>query len=159
MKNATHTFKSYGTYNVTLTAVDDTLQKFVFTKVVVIENALASSFTLAKSYLKVTFTSTITGGDEKYTYEWNFGDDTAVSTEANPVHTYAKAGSYTIALKVTDGTGVSVTTEQTVVVAAEVVTPPPVTPPTKKSGGSGGGSFGLWLLDLAGTSLVRKKVK
>ncbi len=157
-KNATHTFDAYGNFDVTLTVVDDTLQKFVFAKVVVVENVLTSSFTSAKSYLKVTFTSTVAGGDEKYTYEWDFGDETAISTEANPVHTYAKAGSYTISLKVTDGTGSNITTVETIVVAAEVATPP-VTPPTKKTGGSGGGSFGLWLLALAGMSLVRKKVK
>ena len=156
-KNPSHTYESYGTYDVVLTVVDDTMQQFTFTKSVTIDNALNSTFSVAKSYLKATFTSTVSGGDESYTYEWNFGDESAVSVEANPIHTYSKAGSYTIALKVTDGTGTSINSEQTIVVAAQVVvTPPPVTPPKKSSSG-GGGSFGLWLLALAGVSLVRKK--
>jgi PKD repeat protein len=36
---------------------------------------------------------------------WNFGDGSPVSTEANPVHTYAAAGSYTVTLTVWDETG------------------------------------------------------
>jgi PKD repeat protein len=36
-------------------------------------------------------------------YSWNWGDGTAVSTTANPSHTYATPGSYTITLSAMDG--------------------------------------------------------
>src|SRR4029077_4504282 len=35
-------------------------------------------------------------------YSWNFGDGTAMSTEANPHHTYAHAGLYQARLTVSD---------------------------------------------------------
>lgn len=45
-------------------------------------------------------------------YEWNFGDGTAFSTEANPSHTFNASGlaSYQVVLKVTDAGGLSTTT-------------------------------------------------
>lgn len=39
------------------------------------------------------------------TYSWNFGDGSAVSTEANPSHVYSAAGDYTATLTVTDVSG------------------------------------------------------
>ena len=39
---------------------------------------------------------------EPLTYAWDFGDGTT-STAANPTHTYAAAGSYTVRLTVSDG--------------------------------------------------------
>jgi glucose/arabinose dehydrogenase len=38
-------------------------------------------------------------------YSWDFGDGTAVSSEANPEHTYATEGRYTALLSVSDGRG------------------------------------------------------
>ena len=35
------------------------------------------------------------------TYEWNFGDGSAISTSANPTHQYATPGNYTVTMKVT----------------------------------------------------------
>jgi PKD repeat protein len=46
-------------------------------------------------------------------YAWDFGDGTT-STEADPNHTYATAGSYQVALKVTDAGGLSDTMTQTI---------------------------------------------
>lgn len=47
------------------------------------------------------------------TYAWNFGDPTSASntsTLANPTHTYLRAGTYTVTLKVTDASNRSTTT-------------------------------------------------
>jgi len=39
------------------------------------------------------------------TWEWDFGDSAAKSTEQNPTHTYNRPGAYTARVKVTDSTG------------------------------------------------------
>jgi PKD repeat protein len=49
------------------------------------------------------------------TYEWDFGDGSAVSTEANPAHTYEDPDFYTATLKVTDNEGLSSTVVSLVV--------------------------------------------
>jgi glucose/arabinose dehydrogenase len=57
--------------------------------------------------LDVTFTgdkSSDPDGDI-LSYDWNFGDGSAHSSQANPVHTYTAAGSYTARLTVDDGHG------------------------------------------------------
>ena len=56
-------------------------------------------------------------------YEWRFGDGTT-STEPNPLHTYASAGTYTVTLVVTDDRGATGTETQTVTVT-EPEPPPP----------------------------------
>jgi PKD repeat protein len=54
-------------------------------------------------------------------YLWDFGDGTG-STQADPSHTYAAAGSYPVSLTVTDSNGVTATASQTVTVTAAGVT-------------------------------------
>jgi len=49
----------------------------------------------------ITFTANPTGGSGSYLYAWDFGD-TGISTMANPTHSYASPGNYTVALTVTD---------------------------------------------------------
>lgn len=59
----------------------------------------------------VDFTNTSTGG---VTYSWDFGDGTT-SSQINPSHTYASAGSWIVTLVVTNVDGCSDTITQTVV--------------------------------------------
>lgn len=49
----------------------------------------------ADDYRKVTFTNASQNFSE---LEWDFGDGSAVSSEENPVHTYAGVGTYTVKL-------------------------------------------------------------
>ena len=53
--------------------------------------------------MQFTGTGTDPEGDT-LTYDWNFGDGSAHSTQASPVHTYADDGPYTATLTVSDGT-------------------------------------------------------
>ncbi len=54
-----------------------------------------ANFIYTIDVLTVTFQNLSSGADS---YEWNFGDGNT-STEANPVHTYADGGDYTVSLK------------------------------------------------------------
>ena len=66
--------------------------------------------------LQPTFTSdgiclgevtTFTSGNASLTHTWDFGDNTNPSMDANPTHTYASEGTYTVTLTVMDGNGCS----------------------------------------------------
>ena len=67
-----------------------------------------------------------TGGStattDQLTYLWTFGDGTT-SSQQNPVHTYAVAGTYSATLKVSNATGQTATTQaQTISVASQPTT-------------------------------------
>jgi PKD repeat protein len=49
-------------------------------------------------------------------FEWNFGDGSPLSEEANPTHTYTSPGNYTAVLKVTDSSGQSTSTSTVITV-------------------------------------------
>ena len=78
--------------------------------------APTAAFTFAATDLAAQFTDQ--SGDTNGTissWAWAFGD-TTTSTQTNPLHTYAAAGSYTASLTVTDDDGITDTTHQTVAV-------------------------------------------
>ena len=62
---------------------------------------------------EIQFTNLSTGGVTPFTYEWDFGDGSAVSSLENPGHTYNEAGTYTISLTVTDDEATSLTESKT----------------------------------------------
>lgn len=47
-------------------------------------------------------------------YSWDFGDDSELSTEENPVHTFGEGGTYTVTLTSANDDGVSATKSETV---------------------------------------------
>jgi hypothetical protein len=51
---------------------------------------------------QVDFTSTVTGYNDSYS--WNFGDGSATSSQQNPSHAYTANGAYYVCLTVTNGT-------------------------------------------------------
>ncbi len=52
--------------------------------------------------LSVAFTGSAANGTAPYTYDWDFDDGSAHSTQQNPSHSYTDPGSYTVTLTVTD---------------------------------------------------------
>jgi carboxypeptidase T len=47
----------------------------------------------------------LTYGTPPFTYQWDFGDGTGVSSDANPAYTYTATGLYTVTLAVTNSLG------------------------------------------------------
>ncbi|MER6359758.1 collagenase [Kitasatospora sp. NPDC001527] len=78
--------------------------------------------------VSVSERSVQTGPGRITSWHWTFGDGTS-SDERNPSHTYAAAGSYTVALTTTDDTGRSATSPATVTVTAAPATLPTCTEP------------------------------
>lgn len=75
-----------------------------------------AGFTSVASDLEVAFTNTST---DATSYSWAFGDG-GTSTEENPTHTYAAAGTYTVELTATNEDG-SDSTEESVTVEGTAV--------------------------------------
>ena len=77
-----------------------------------------ANFTSSVSGLTVSFTDTSTDSNGTIaSRSWNFGDGTT-STATNPSRTYAAAGTYTVALTVTDNGGASNTVSRSVTVGS-----------------------------------------
>jgi PKD repeat protein len=75
--------------------------------------SFSSSPASGNAPLEVKFTDQSTGSPTSW--KWNFGDGT-YSTASNPVHTYKKAGTYSVSLKVKNKAGSSTKTTSTIVV-------------------------------------------
>ena len=81
--------------------------------------APTAAFTADVNGLEVAFTDGSSDADGTIaSYAWTFGDG-QTSTEANPIVTYAAAGSYTVKLTVTDDKGATATATRTVVAVGE----------------------------------------
>ena len=107
-QNPTHTYDAIGTYTVTLTVTDDQGETDTYTlDVDVTYTPPTAMFTYEPmeditNETEITFTDTSTMGDANIsTWSWDFGDETN-STEQNPTHTFAAAGTYTVTLTVVD---------------------------------------------------------
>jgi PKD repeat protein len=123
-QNPTHAYTAAGTYNVTLTAANAAGQSSA-SKFVTVPGGTApqANFTFQASGLTVAFADTSTGGPTSWT--WNFGDcpsnASCTSSQQNPTHTYAAAGTYTVTLTAANAAGQSSKPELVTVTA----TPPP----------------------------------
>jgi len=98
------------TYYVTGTDVNG-CQATDVTTVYILQNTSAS-FTYTITGVTTQFTST---SNNATSYSWDFGDNSPVSAQQNPSHTYTANGTYTVTLTVTGPCGV-VTTQQIVVI-------------------------------------------
>jgi PKD repeat protein len=123
--SANHTFGTPGLYSVSLTLVDTHGNLATSTHGVQVGSSPTATFTLpggaAPVGVPVSFnaagSSDSNGGGSIGSYAWDFGDGKSGSG-TTPSHAYAKPGTYTVTLTVTDNYGLtSLVTHQVVVVA------------------------------------------
>jgi len=112
-ENPSHTYASAGSYSVSLTVTDnggatdsDLTTATITTAPNVAPTANANGPYTGITGVAVSFFSTGSSDSDGTisAYLWNFGDGGS-STQANPTHTYASAGSYSVSLTVTDNDG------------------------------------------------------
>ena len=81
-----------------------------------------ANFTFAANGLTATFTNSSSDAESMpmaLKYNWDFGDG-MTSTDGNPMHTYAVAGTYNVKLEVIDpGSGSNIKTQSVMVTANE----------------------------------------
>ncbi|SEH97080.1 PKD domain-containing protein [Rheinheimera pacifica] len=83
--------------------------------------APVADFSFVASGLTVSFTDLSTDADNDISsWSWDFGDGNQADT-ANPSHTYASSGSYSVSLTTTDSTGLSNTAQKTVTVTDSTI--------------------------------------
>jgi len=104
-KTPVHTYKKHGKFSVSLTVKDKEKSESSTKKQIVIArpNNLNADFTHSpgkeKNPLSVCFNPVIS--NPNITYHWVFGDGGEADTQ-NPVHTYQKAGNYSVQLTVSE---------------------------------------------------------
>jgi PKD repeat protein len=107
-QNPCHTYQTPGVYAVTLTVSNvcdsDIEEKLDYITVLGPPTAGFSGTPQSGCRpLEVCFTDESTG--DPTSWEWDFGDGTATSTEQNPCHTYQDSGSYTVTLTASNACG------------------------------------------------------
>jgi PKD repeat protein len=112
----THTYTAHGDFVVTLTVTDDAGNTASRQQVVKLVNALpVPLFTTSCDLLTCTLngSGSFDSDGTIASYAWTFGDNTTGSG-ASVSHSYPAAGSYTVALTVTDNNGASSTRSHSV---------------------------------------------
>ncbi|MFX0558437.1 PKD domain-containing protein, partial [Maribacter sp. CXY002] len=133
--DTTHTYTSPGTYGAVLTVTDaegltDTMTITVTVTDPVVNDApvaVASATPLSgDAPLLVTFTGSASTDDSAVvSHSWDFGDGSALDSNADTTHTYTVAGTYGAVLTVTDAEGLTDTMTITVTVTDPVVNDAP----------------------------------
>ena len=98
-KSPVHTYSAPGKYNVVLKVNSAAGYTATSTKVVPASVAAVADFNLASNFeTNAVFSNASIASDAVV---WDFGDNTATSTDANPTHKFAAYGDYTVKLTVT----------------------------------------------------------
>ncbi len=121
----THAYQVSGSFTVTLTVTDSAGQTGITTGTISVgTSAPSASFTFTPSSPIINQTVLFNGlgssaptGRTIASYAWNFGDG-GTATGATPSHAFAAAGSYTVQLTVSDSSGQTGVTAQTITVTA-----------------------------------------
>ena len=102
--NPSVVYMNAGTYEASLTVTNIAGSATVTeTDILVVNNSPQAAFTVSNTLGsgEVIFTNASTNADS---YAWDFGDENT-STDENPTHTYAAAGTYTVTLTTTNECG------------------------------------------------------
>lgn len=105
LQNPTHSYLANATYNVCLTA-SNVLGSGTYCGSVVISSAVLApiaNYTFSAIGLTVNFTDVSLNSPASWS--WDFGDGSALSSVANPSHTFAAAGEYIVCLTTTNAAG------------------------------------------------------
>lgn len=122
--NIEHLYAIPGTYEVSLTVIDNSGCENTSSKLVQVEAGPIADFTQDESCfgtptLFTDLTST-NGGSDLYGWQWWFGDPNSgtsnTSTLQNPSHRFTEAGTFTVTLIVTNTSGCTNTIEKEVIV-------------------------------------------
>ena len=140
LANPSHAYASAGKYRVKLTVTDNSGDTDTDTTEAEVKdggggganlppNAKANGPYAGTTGVAISFSSAGSSDPDGSiaAYAWDFGDG-ASSTAANPSHSYASAGTYTVSLTVTDNGGASAN-DTTSAVVTDGTTPPPQTIP------------------------------
>ncbi|WP_146904562.1 PKD domain-containing protein [Cellulomonas aerilata] len=119
---ASHTYPAAGTYPVTLTVTDDrgataTARRDVTVTAPNVAPTAAVAATPTGLTVALDGTRSTDADGTITSYAWAYGDGTT-GTGATGTHTYPAAGTYTVALTVTDNRGATARTQRAVTVAA-----------------------------------------
>ena len=137
-QNPTHVFKQAGTYAVVLIGTDSNGESdSVVQKITVTATNHPPTAAFAWASLDAGKPNTVSfdaraSNDidgQIRSYEWDFGDGGTASGDS-PTHVYAKSGTYTVTLKVTDDAGLTATGNQAVTTGGYSFPTPPPTPST-----------------------------
>jgi PKD repeat protein len=120
-----HTYADAGSYTVSLTASNAGGSSAPVTTTITVNPPApvpVASFTVNKTSglapLCVQFTDT--SSNTPTSWDWDFGDGSAHSTEQSPVHTYNALGTYTVSLTATNAGGSSAPVTKTITVRTSV---------------------------------------
>jgi len=143
-----HVYATAGSYNVTLTVLDALGQAATAGTPITVHArptvALASNRSSVRAGENSTLSVTVTGGTAPFTYAWQLGDGRTATDPGPEVVRYVQAGSFLVNLSVTDGAGVTVSTNLTILVTAA--------PPAPS--GSATSSVLLWMVVGAVAAIV-----
>jgi PKD repeat protein len=152
VQNPSHTYTKAGSYTATLTVSDSASPAATTTATVQITvNSVGGGLTASASAIPTSgqipltakFTGSASGGTPPYTYSWNFGDGSKVSTAQNPSHKYTKAGTYTAKLTVTDASSPAKSVSATVTIVASPINGTVPGPPQNVAAAAGSGKITL----------------
>jgi PKD repeat protein len=126
--SVSHQYHGVASYTVTLTMTDDTGRTFVTAQTVTVADptaALKPTFTVSPGSPFVdqdvffnAAASTVPEGRTIAAYSWDFGDGSPHMPGSTQTHQYSLEGQYTVTLRITDNTGESAVTSQTISVSS-----------------------------------------
>jgi len=131
LQSPAHTYQNDGIYSVQLVVTDnrgcvDSLRKPAYIRLAHPQADFTFSPDQGCPPLEVSFIDITQTDTSLSNWVWSFGDNNS-STSANPMHTYAQAGIYTVSLVVTDAFGCkdSITKENIIEVLEDLQPNPP----------------------------------